>query len=162
MIRSGHNFAHVTTAQLSWHVQKYGLIKVFKSWLKQKEFSQNFNYEIINSLWNLSQSSYVFDVSCDGMWGTISWSLHRILHGIRFWYIRSIIRGTNNKIIATQTWVVETSLGFAWQHILNYLYDELLWKTMIMNLHFISIFHIEMMWVPEIFPYHWQRYVYPA
>ena len=27
--------------------------------------------------------------------------------------------GTNNKIIATQMWVVETSLGFVWQHILN-------------------------------------------
>ena len=25
MIRSGHNFAHVTTAQLSWHVQNCGL-----------------------------------------------------------------------------------------------------------------------------------------
>ena len=25
MIKSGHNFAHVTTAQLSWHVQNYDL-----------------------------------------------------------------------------------------------------------------------------------------
>ena len=26
MIQSGHNFAHVTTTQLSWHVQNYDLI----------------------------------------------------------------------------------------------------------------------------------------
>ena len=31
MIGSGHNFEHVTTAELSWHAQKCGLIK----WQKQ-------------------------------------------------------------------------------------------------------------------------------
>ena len=47
MIQSGYNFAHVTTAQLSWHVQNCDLIGSLESELKQKRFSQNLNYEFI-------------------------------------------------------------------------------------------------------------------
>ena len=47
MIRSGHNFAHGTTAELSWHVQSYGLTALSKTCLKQNEFSQDFNFELI-------------------------------------------------------------------------------------------------------------------
>ena len=52
MIQPGHNFAYVTTAQLSWNVQICGLIGSMQSWLLQSEFSQEFVYELINSLWN--------------------------------------------------------------------------------------------------------------
>ena len=52
MIRSGHNFAHVTTAELSWHVQIYGLIGWLELQPKQIEFSQDFNYELLCPVWN--------------------------------------------------------------------------------------------------------------
>ena len=52
MIRSGHNFAHVMTAELSWHVQICGLISSLESWWKQREFSLYFNDQLTNSLWN--------------------------------------------------------------------------------------------------------------
>ena len=45
-ISSGHNFSHVMTAQLSWHVQNYALIEALE--LDQKQYSQDFNYELIN------------------------------------------------------------------------------------------------------------------
>ena len=49
-IRSGNNFAHATTAKLSWHMQNCELIGSIESKLKQNEFSQDFNYEPINCL----------------------------------------------------------------------------------------------------------------
>ena len=46
-IRSGHNFAHVTTAELSVHVQNCDPIGLlFIKW-KQYAFSQDLNYELI-------------------------------------------------------------------------------------------------------------------
>ena len=42
MIQSGHNFAHDTTAQLSWHVQNYDLIRSLETWLKDRNLSKNF------------------------------------------------------------------------------------------------------------------------
>ena len=38
MIPSGENFAHVMTAQLSWHVQNYDLIRSLESKSEHKEF----------------------------------------------------------------------------------------------------------------------------
>ena len=38
MTGSGHKFAHVTTAQLSWHVQNYGLIGSLFFMSKQNDF----------------------------------------------------------------------------------------------------------------------------
>ena len=56
MIRSGHNFAHAMTAERSWHVQNFYLIVSAKSKVYSKWFSQNFNYELINALWDRSQA----------------------------------------------------------------------------------------------------------
>ena len=55
MIQSCHNFAHVPTAQLSWHAQNCDLIGSLESKLVVPEFSQNFNYELINPLLDRSQ-----------------------------------------------------------------------------------------------------------
>ena len=40
MHRSCHNFAHATTAELSWHVQKCDLIRLLESWLLQIVFTR--------------------------------------------------------------------------------------------------------------------------
>ena len=40
MIHYGHNFAHVTTAQLSWHVQNHDLIGLLRSKLEQNKFTR--------------------------------------------------------------------------------------------------------------------------
>ena len=42
MIRSDHNFAHVTTAELSWHVQNCDPIGSSESESTQREFQQDF------------------------------------------------------------------------------------------------------------------------
>ena len=47
IIRSGHNFAHDMTAQLSWHVQIGDLIEQFKLISEHKDLSQHFNNEIM-------------------------------------------------------------------------------------------------------------------
>ena len=59
IIWSGHNFAHVTTAELSWHVQFCDLTGPLESKLEQKLFSQNFNYQLINDLWNGFQKTFM-------------------------------------------------------------------------------------------------------
>ena len=56
-IRSGHNFAHVMTAQLSWHVQNYDLIGSSESWIKQKTFLWNFNDELVKPSWDGAEES---------------------------------------------------------------------------------------------------------
>ena len=48
LTRSGHNFAHVTTAELSWHVQSGELIRSIMLNLEQKEFWQDLEYKFIN------------------------------------------------------------------------------------------------------------------
>ena len=48
IIRSGHNFAHIMTAELSWYVQICDLMNSLKLWLKQGWFLQDFSYELIN------------------------------------------------------------------------------------------------------------------
>ena len=48
MIQSGQNFAHVTTAKLSWHVQNCGLVGSIEWKLQQKEYSQDFYSELIS------------------------------------------------------------------------------------------------------------------
>ena len=40
MIHYGHNFAHVTTAELSWHVQNHDLVGLLRSKLEQNEFTR--------------------------------------------------------------------------------------------------------------------------
>ena len=40
MIQSGHNFAHVTTAELSWHVQNCDLIRSLEWKLQQTEINE--------------------------------------------------------------------------------------------------------------------------
>ena len=46
MIRSGHNVAHATTAQLLWHVQNCDLIASLKLQLMQRLISLYFIYEL--------------------------------------------------------------------------------------------------------------------
>ena len=41
--KTGHNFAHVMTTELSWHVQINDLIESLESWLVQREFMEDFN-----------------------------------------------------------------------------------------------------------------------
>ena len=53
MIWSGHNFAHVTTAELSWHVRNHDMIRSLKSKLEQNEIFRKFNYELIDCLWKM-------------------------------------------------------------------------------------------------------------
>ena len=52
IIRSGHNFAHVMTAKLSWHVQSYDMIELLKWRLEQQEYCWDLTYELINYLWD--------------------------------------------------------------------------------------------------------------
>ena len=58
MILTGHNFARVTTAELSWHVQSCDPLAAFQLKSEQKEFTQDFNYELINHLWDRSRYSW--------------------------------------------------------------------------------------------------------
>ena len=57
MIQWGHKFAHVTTAQLSWHVQNYDLIGSLFVKEEQHEFSQDLHHKLINPLWDRFQMS---------------------------------------------------------------------------------------------------------
>ena len=52
MIQSGHNYAHVMTAQLSWHVQNYDLNAFFVNTLQQPVFYFDLDYHNINLSWN--------------------------------------------------------------------------------------------------------------
>ena len=49
-IHSGHNFAHATTAQLSWHVQNWDLIGSLFFKLEHHEVLWDSGYELIDSL----------------------------------------------------------------------------------------------------------------
>ena len=57
-IHSHHNFAHVTTSQLSWHVRHYDLIGWLFFMQDYHEYLWDFDYEFINSLWNGSQEGF--------------------------------------------------------------------------------------------------------
>ena len=50
--QAGHNFAHFTTAELSWNEQICDVTGSFDSLLKQENF---FTYELLNGSWNGSQ-----------------------------------------------------------------------------------------------------------
>ena len=50
--RSGHNFAHFMTAQLSWHVHNYDLIRSWETTSEKIAFPPGLHYEIINHSWN--------------------------------------------------------------------------------------------------------------
>ena len=58
--KSSHNFAHATTAELSWHVQHCDLIGSLESKWKQKQLSQHFSFELKNLSWNGSEDSCYF------------------------------------------------------------------------------------------------------
>ena len=55
LMQSRHNFAHVTTAELSWHAQNCDLIDFLNSELGRNEHVQDFSYRPLNILWNGSQ-----------------------------------------------------------------------------------------------------------
>ena len=57
IVWSGHNFAHATTAELSWHVQICDLIVSKELELEKKLFRQNFSYELISDMSNGPQGS---------------------------------------------------------------------------------------------------------
>ena len=56
MLKSGHKFVYGTTAELSWHVQICDLIESSEAWLKDKELSPHFNYDLWNHLWEHSRT----------------------------------------------------------------------------------------------------------
>ena len=49
VIKSRYNFAHVTAAQLPWHVQSCNVIWWLSSNLKERLFSQYFNYDLMGT-----------------------------------------------------------------------------------------------------------------
>ena len=53
-MQSGHNFAYIMTAELSWHVQKYYLIWLSFFMHKQCLIIQDLDHWLINPLWNRS------------------------------------------------------------------------------------------------------------
>ena len=52
MVKSDHNFAHVTTAELSWHVQNCDMLWSLSFKSKQPKYLWDINHELINSLLN--------------------------------------------------------------------------------------------------------------
>ena len=59
--RSGHTFAHASTAELSWDTHNYDL----NSWIifcvyEQRVFLQDLNYGLLNPLWDRSQSMVIY------------------------------------------------------------------------------------------------------
>ena len=60
-IGSGVNFAHATTAGLSWHVHNCDLMRSQDTkWEQQNAFSQDLGYELINPRWNGSQEAHSY------------------------------------------------------------------------------------------------------
>ena len=57
-----YNFAHDATAELSRHVQNYGIIWTLLFKLKQDIFLRDLDYELIIVLWNGSRPSIVFGI----------------------------------------------------------------------------------------------------
>ena len=55
MLQSCQNSAHVTTAELSWHVQNCDMISLLFFSSEHHIILQDFDYEFINPLWNGSQ-----------------------------------------------------------------------------------------------------------
>ena len=52
MIKSGPNFMHVRTAQLSWHVQNCDLIWSLYWQQEQLDFLQDLDFELITLKWD--------------------------------------------------------------------------------------------------------------
>ena len=52
VIVSLHNFAHVMTAQLSWHVQRFVVINTLQFGLKQNDISVKFELRVKSTYWN--------------------------------------------------------------------------------------------------------------
>ena len=77
IIKSGHKFAHVTTAMLSWHVQIFDLTGLFGSYLKTKLISQDFSYELINPSWDGSEEVFpaIFMEALPRLEGSHIWTL---------------------------------------------------------------------------------------
>ena len=62
IFRSGYNFAHDATAELSRHVQNCGMIWVLLFKLKQEIFLRDLDYELIIALWNGYRPSIVLGI----------------------------------------------------------------------------------------------------
>ena len=75
MIQSGYIFAHVTTVRLSWHAQICELIGLSECLLKQRNFLQNFNFELIKSLWNCTPRALTIPKACLTL-GTAPWCIY--------------------------------------------------------------------------------------
>ena len=52
IIQSGYNYAHATTAQLSWHVQNCDLIWSIFAKSEQHRFLRDLDCVLMNALWN--------------------------------------------------------------------------------------------------------------
>ena len=52
IMESGHDFAHATTAQLSWHVQNYALICVLLFMQEHCIYLRDVDVELMTSRWN--------------------------------------------------------------------------------------------------------------
>ena len=55
MTWSDYKFAHVTTVELSWHVQNFDLIKLLLFMQEQHIYLEDLDYGLIGYLWNGSQ-----------------------------------------------------------------------------------------------------------
>ena len=65
MIRSCHNFAQATTAELSWYVQNCDMIGSLYAKLGQMECLQDFNYDLISLQWN--KSLVIHSIRCSSV-----------------------------------------------------------------------------------------------
>ena len=110
-----HNFAHATTAQLSWHVQNcemIWIIRIIITTIRYRYFSQDSIYELTNALWwdpggialpyrsgscsslgiNVEPSSdplIVASKDSDMPWETIGDSGNGIISGVILWSVAS-------------------------------------------------------------------------
>ena len=103
MMQPGHEFAHVTTALLSWHVQNYVLVRSLFFTKSNTIFFQDLDYELINCLWHGSSdhanpswqpchliSSCYFDGagSCLALIHDIIWNMFMLgRHEIFCWFL---------------------------------------------------------------------------
>ena len=66
---SSLNFAHATTAQLSWYVQNYDVINSLDTKLLQNAFSEDLDYNFLNSSSNVSLVPRLLKrINCEACW----------------------------------------------------------------------------------------------
>ena len=79
MIQSGHNFAHVTTAQLSWHLQHWDQIRSQFSIQDWHAAFRYLNNELINCLWSSPHQMPHYSKPCYKLLGGFLWKLRWLL-----------------------------------------------------------------------------------